>query len=173
MHAIELWAPNVDYGDFEGLIEQCLYQYNQWLDQGIRVVFMGSSMGGFASDYLSMKTGSPAIMINPVLRPSELLTRFVGINANAETGEPYAWQLPDCEQYHAYEAELRQSNRSRILLVLLDDGDQLLDAQITSKHYQVMAEVISFAGGSHAFEHMREALPAIQQVLDADSSRWD
>ncbi len=43
---IVFYTPNVDYRNFEGIIEDMLIQWNQYLDQSYAVVFMGSSMGG-------------------------------------------------------------------------------------------------------------------------------
>jgi len=71
--AVLFYTPNVDYRDFQNLVEDLLFEWNQYLDQGYDVIFMGSSMGGFASEYLAMKTGCHAIMINPAIKPSELL----------------------------------------------------------------------------------------------------
>jgi uncharacterized protein len=160
-----LLAPNVDYRDFEALIEDALFAWNHYLDQGCEVVFMGSSMGGFASEYLAMKTGAKAIMINPVIRPSELLLRFIGVEANYETGEPYDWLPSHCDQYVDHERRLADNLRAIDRTVLLDCDDELLDAEQTRLKYQTIARVVSFDGGSHAFEHMQQALPVIESVI--------
>jgi len=89
---ILFYTPNVDYRDFEGIIEDMLFQWNQYLDNSYDVIFMGSSMGGFTSEYMAKKTGCKAIMINPAIIPSELLTQFIGVTENYETGQPYQWQ---------------------------------------------------------------------------------
>jgi len=73
---IAFYTPNVDYRDFQNIVENLLFDWNLYLDQGYDVIFMGSSMGGFASEYLAMKTGCKAIMINPAISPSELLTQL-------------------------------------------------------------------------------------------------
>ena len=93
---IEFYTPNVDYRYFENIIEDMLFQWNQFLDQSYDVVFMGSSMGGFTSEYLAMKTGCKAIMINPAIVPSELLPQFIGVTENYETGQPYQWSQSHC-----------------------------------------------------------------------------
>ena len=108
---ILFYTPNIDYRDFQEIVEDMLFQWNQYLDQSYDVVFMGSSMGGFASEYLAMKTGCKAIMINPVITPSELLQQFVGVTENFETGQPYNWDQSHCEQYMEYEKELESSNQ--------------------------------------------------------------
>ncbi|MCK9606498.1 MAG: hypothetical protein M0R33_08605 [Methylomonas sp.] len=158
-------TPNVDYRDFQNIVEDLLFSWNQYLDQGHEVVFMGSSMGGFASEYLAMKTGCKAVMINPAISPSELLPRFIGVSENFETGQPYDWTQQHCDQYQRYEQELANSAQALDRTVLLDMADELLDAEKTLAKYKAIAKVVTFASGSHSFEHMREALPVIAQLL--------
>jgi len=162
---LELFAPNVDYRDFENLLEDTLSAWNQYLDRGLDVVFMGSSMGGVASDYLARKTACKAIMINPVISPCELLPQFIGVSANYETGAPYQWEQHHCDQYALYQAALASSQRLPERLILLDMGDELLDAEKTRLHYADTAKVVTFVGGSHGFEHMQAALPAVTELI--------
>ncbi len=168
-HDIVFFTPNVDYRDFKTIVEDMLFEWNQFLDRGYDVVFMGSSMGGFSSEYLALKTGCCAIMINPALSPSSLLPQFVGVEANYETGQPYQWQQSHCEQYIPYEQELAASEQSIKRTLLLDMADELIDAQMTLEKYRDRARVETFQGGSHSFEHMREALSMVEQVVFLES----
>lgn len=163
--SILFFTPNVDYRDFQNIVDDMICEWNQLLDQGHDVVFMGSSMGGFSSEYLSMRTGSKAIMINPAICPSELLPQFIGVNANFETGQPYQWDQHHCQQYRQYEQELASTNQALNRTILLDMADELLDAKKTLEKYQATAKVITFDGGSHSFEHMKQALPMVEEVL--------
>ena len=164
---IAFYTPNVDYRDFQNIVENLLFDWNLYLDQGYDVIFMGSSMGGFASEYLAMKTGCKAIMINPAISPSELLTQFIGVTENYEIGLPYQWDQYHCEQYLQYEQELASSNRPLDRTILLDMADELIDAEKTLLKYQATANVVTYDGGSHSFEHMRQALPVIERVIFA------
>jgi predicted esterase YcpF (UPF0227 family) len=164
---IAFYTPNVDYRDFQNIVENLLFDWNIYLDQGYDVIFMGSSMGGFASEYLAMKTGCKAIMINPAISPSELLTQFIGVTENYEIGLPYQWDQYHCEQYLQYEQELASSNRSLDRTILLDMADELIDSEKTLLKYQATANVVTYDGGSHSFEHMRQALPVIERVIFA------
>lgn len=158
-------TPNVDYRDFQRLVEELSFTWNQLLDQSYDVIFMGSSMGGFTSEYLAMKTGCKAIMINPVLSPSALLPQFIGVTTNYETGQPYAWEQSHCQQYVQYEQELASTNRKLDRTILLDRADELLDSEQTLRKYEKTAQVVSFQGGSHGFEHMQQALPFVERVV--------
>ncbi len=167
-NAIEFYTPNVDYRDFLNIVEDMLLAWNQYLDQGYEVIFMGSSMGGFASEYLAMKTGGKAIMINPAICPSELLVHFIGVTENPETGQPYHWDQSHCDQYLPFEQELAASKQPFERTILLDKADELLDAETTRLKYQAIAQVVMYEGGSHSFEHMREALPIIEKIICSD-----
>jgi len=167
---ILFYTPNVDYRDFEGLVEDMLFEWNQYLDQSYDVVFMGSSMGGFASEYLAMKTGCKAIMINPAITPSELLPQFIGVTENSEIGQPYHWNQSHCDQYSLYEAELESTNQTIDRTILLDMDDELIDSKNTLSKYQEKANVVCYDGGSHSFEHIREALPIIEKVIFGSDS---
>ena len=162
---VRFLTPNVDYRDFQGLIEDQLFEWNQCQDQGYEVVFMGSSMGGFASEYLAVKTGGKAIMINPVISPSALLPQFIGVTENFETGQPYTWHESHCGQYLPFEQALRECQAKIDRTILLDMGDELLDSKQTILTYQAKANILTFAGGSHSFDHMQQALSVVEQVL--------
>ncbi len=162
---IVFYTPNVDYRDFQGIVEDMLFQWNQYLDQSYDVIFMGSSMGGFTSEYLAMKTGCKAIMINPAITPSKLLPEFIGVTENYETGQPYHWTSSDCEQYTEFEKELESSHQRIDRTILLDKGDELIDSEYTRLKYQDRANVICYEGGSHSFEHINQALPIIEKVI--------
>ena len=164
-HDILFYTPNVDYRDFQNIVEDLLFEWNQFLDQGYDVVFMGSSMGGFTSEYMALKTGAKAIMINPAISPTALLPQFIGVTQNYETGQPYQWDETHCQQYLQYEQALANTDQQLDRTILLDMGDELLDAEKTLLTYQSNAHVLTFAGGSHSFEHMRAALPTILQVI--------
>lgn len=163
---IKFCSPNVDYRNFEHVIRELNQLYLDLSNSDYKVIFMGSSLGGFTSEYMALKTGVPAIMINPAISPSELLLQFIGVTENFEIKQTFDWNKAHCEQYKHYETELKKALEEQIhRTVLLDMGDELLDSSKTLLKYQDVAEVITFAGGSHGFEHIEEALPAIEKVV--------
>jgi predicted esterase YcpF (UPF0227 family) len=162
---IVFYTPNVDYRDFEAIVEDMLFEWNQYLDKSYDVLFMGSSLGGFASEYLAMKTGCKAIMINPAIKPSELLPKYIGISENFETAQPYQWQQANCEQFISYEQELESSTQRIDRTLLLDMADELIDSEKTLALYKEKANVVTYAGGSHSFEHIKQALAVIEKLI--------
>jgi len=163
---IKFCTPNVDYRDFKQLIAGLTELYVSLQAEGAVVLFMGSSMGGFTSEYMAMKTHSKAIMINPAISPSELLLQFVGVTANYEIDQPYHWTEQHCQQYQSYENELKKDSGDSIdRTILVDMADELIDSSLTIDKYKSIANVVSFAGGSHSFEHIEQALSTIKKVI--------
>jgi predicted esterase YcpF (UPF0227 family) len=117
---------------------------------------------------MAMTTRSKAIMINPAISPSALLTQFIGVSENFELNEPFDWSMSYCEQYISYEEEVnKQLNNKISRTILLDMADELINSSETVEKYQQIADVVTFQGGSHGFEHIEEALPVIEQVIDS------
>ncbi|MCU7807501.1 MAG: hypothetical protein KZQ73_06485, partial [Candidatus Thiodiazotropha sp. (ex Semelilucina semeliformis)] len=48
--------------------------------------------------------------------------------------------------------------------LLMDKGDELIDYRDVEKCYQGIADIRLFEGGSHAFEHMDEAVAIIGDI---------
>ena len=162
---IKFCTPNVDYRDFDQLVCDLTQLFHDLEGDGYKVLFMGSSLGGFTSEYMAMKTKSTAIMINPAILPSELLVQFVGVSENFEIKQSYEWTQVHCEQYKAYEDELKQSSSFLDRTILLDMDDELIDSSKTLEVYKGNATVITYPGGSHGFEHIEEALPVIYNAI--------
>lgn len=108
-------------------------------------LIVGTSMGGWAAAVSGCKFGLPFVAINPVCDPVRVLHGF-GVEKEA------------AETFFAF-----PSHNDCAGLVLLDQGDELLDSLETEENLKDSYEVISFKGGSHRFDHMREACPAIEQ----------
>lgn len=124
--------------------------------------FIGSSLGGYYSLYLHARYHLPAVLINPALRPYELLRDYLGTNENMYTGERY-------EVTEAHMSELKQLDvlgcvEQSQLYLLSQTGDEVLDYYQASSALN-RAKCWITSGGDHAFQNYRDCLPSIARFF--------
>ena len=86
----------------------------------------------------------------------------MGINTNYKTAETFELTEEDVASF----AEFAVAPGRVPTLVLLDMGDDVLDSNATIKHFEGHADIVTFEGGSHRFEHLPEALDHIKRFAN-------
>tara|TARA_R110002167_G_scaffold100989_12_gene263444 strand:- start:110 stop:712 length:603 start_codon:yes stop_codon:yes gene_type:complete len=125
--------------------------------------FIGSSLGGFYSMYLqryySQEGHIPkAILINPAIRPYELLTQYLGENQNMYTGETYVVESSHMNELKSLIVEpIRQPNHT---MLLTQTDDEVLAYQDGVTYLSGVKMWVQF-GGSHAFDDYALVLPSM------------
>jgi len=126
------------------------------------LTFVGTSLGGFYAQFLAYTYGAKAIAINPAVVPSNTLTQYVGKNKNFSTGKEFDFTLDMARKYSAMDI-----NPGLVpTLVLLDMGDDVIDAAETVKHFAGKASIKTYEGGSHRFDHLVSATPCIVEFAN-------
>lgn len=118
----------------------------------------GSSLGGFYATWLAERYRCPAVLINPAVKPHELLKDYLGENTNFYTDETWILDHSHIEQFRRFYIE-RITIPERYLL-LLQTGDQTLDYR-DAVHKYAGCEVIVEQGGSHEFTGFERYLDRI------------
>jgi len=131
------------------------------LQQNKPLMLVGSSLGGYYTQYLAHQFNLKAVLINPALMPLVTLHDYLGENTNFYTGETYTLTQAHLDALQALDVP-DPCAESVPALLLLDKNDEVLDYRIATTRYQDCAEVIIFDGGDHQFQHMTEALPGIK-----------
>ncbi len=125
--------------------------------------FIGSSLGGFYSMYLqryySQTDRTPkAILINPAIRPYDLLTQYLGENQNMYTGETYVVESSHMDDLRSLIVEpIKQPN---LTMLLTQTGDEVLAFQEAVTQLAGVKMLVQF-GGSHAFDDYALVLPSM------------
>ena len=118
---------------------------------------VGSSLGGYYATYLAEKHGLKAVLLNPVVRPYELLEPLVGRQKNLHTGEEY-----DFTKQHV--AELRSLEVDRIspgrYLLIAATGDEVLDYRAAVACYQGCRQIV-IQGSDHGLSDFADYLETI------------
>ncbi|MDO6563261.1 YqiA/YcfP family alpha/beta fold hydrolase [Amphritea sp. 1_MG-2023] len=122
------------------------------------IVLVGSSLGGYYSTWLSEKYGLPAVLINPAVRPFELLAAMLGEQGNYYSDEQYELTAEHLQQLLALNCRHLQ-DPSRYLL-LTQTGDETLDYREAVEKFKDSPMLIQ-QGGNHGFDQFESVIPTI------------
>jgi len=129
-------------------------------------LLVGSSMGGFYGAWLGARLGfQHLVMINPALRPWELLRAVEGWQYNQALDERYYLSAEMVAATRDYATE--PAHIGLPVTLLLDRDDEFIDVHQALEAYSGIAGIHLFEGGSHGFEHMDEALEIIGALYRA------
>jgi predicted esterase YcpF (UPF0227 family) len=163
---IPVLTPSYHY-DPARAISMLQHLIEQSLPLDTNLILAGSSLGGYYAQYLSHQYALKQVLINPALMPLATLEDYLGENTNYYTGERYTLTKQHLATLH----ELHVPDpcaRPTPTLLLLDQGDELLDYRLAARRYQPCADVRIFAGGDHAFQHLPDSLAAIRALHERD-----
>jgi len=121
-------------------------------------LIVGTSMGGYMAAMVGEKTNTAFISLNPVIKPSETLTHWIGTFTDYDGNdrcltEDVVSDYPDIT-HNGYG------------LILVDSNDEILKANNTVNLLDNIFNVKVFNGGNHEFAHMNEAMPLIKLHVD-------
>lgn len=126
------------------------------------LVLLGSSLGGFYATWLAEKYGAVhdirAVLINPSVRPFDLLEVWLGENENIYTHEKYQLNRDHLAQLKSLHCPTL-SDASRYLL-LTQTGDEVLDYRQAVEKYAASPQLV-IDGGDHGFQGFENYWPSI------------
>lgn len=126
-------------------------------DNNIDAIF-GTSFGGYWAAIIGNMCGIPFVSINPVVEPAKALRKYVG-SGTTYHGVKYNLTEEIVDQFSGHNFPEYGNG-----MVLLDQDDEVIDSNQTLKQLIDYHPVV-FSGGSHRFDHMKEAIPYIQKFL--------
>ena len=124
---------------------------------------IGSSLGGYLATYLHNQLRIPAVLINPAVRPFELLHDYLGPQTHPITGEDYELTQADMRLLKSlYQEQLAQPSK---IWLLQQEKDEVLDYRQALDKYQ-NCKVTFELEGNHAFVGFERFLGAIVAFFD-------
>lgn len=149
-------SPNAAIKQLESII--ALASNSTWL-------VMGSSLGGYFASYLAEKYQLKAVLINPAIKPFDLMQAYLGEQVNPYTQERYQIKDQHIADLKALEQEKISKNN---YLVMVQTGDEVLDYQQAVEKYRHCQLVIQ-QGGDHSFIDYENILPNVALFFNLQS----
>lgn len=137
---------------------ELLQQHADDINKQYALSLVGSSLGGFYATWLAEKYDCPAVLINPAVKPHELLKKYLGENINYYTSESWVLDETHIRQFRELYVD-KLSNPQRYLL-MLQTGDETLDYREAQDRYSASPSIVE-QGGSHAFSDFERHLDKI------------
>jgi predicted esterase YcpF (UPF0227 family) len=118
---------------------------------------VGSSLGGYYATWLAEKHAMRAVLLNPAVRPYELLAPLVGRQKKFHTDEEYDFKVEHVDELRALEVE--HVTPARYLLIVAK-GDEVLDYRKAVERYRGCRQMV-LEGGDHGLSDFADHLDAV------------
>jgi len=128
---------------------------------------VGSSLGGYYSTCLAEKHGLRAVLVNPAVRPYELLRPALGVQRNFHTGTQYEFTRQHLDELAAL--EVPAITRPERYLLMVETGDEVLDYRQAVARYRGCRQLV-IEGGDHGFSDFGDYLDTVLEFCDAEPS---
>ena len=118
---------------------------------------VGSSLGGYYATYLAEKHGLKAVLLNPVVRPYELLAPLIGRQKKFHTDDEYDFTARHIAELRALEVE--RVTPARYLLIVAK-GDEVLDYRRAVERYPGCRQLV-IEGSDHGLSDFADFLETV------------
>lgn len=131
---------------------------------------MGSSLGGYFASYLSEKYDVPCVLVNPAIKPFELLVDYLGEQVNPYTEEVYQVTNEHMLVLKSIESKAPSftSQEKNNYLVMVQTDDEVLNYQQAVEKYQHCRLIVE-QGGDHSFVGFEQHLPEIADFFQLNN----
>jgi predicted esterase YcpF (UPF0227 family) len=123
-----------------------------------RLTVIGSSLGGFYTNYLAERYGCKGIALNPAVRAGRELAPHVGMMTAYDSEEPFDFRAEYIDELNRMQVE--SITHPERYLLLAATGDELLDWQEMAAFYRGAQQII-IHGSDHGICNYSDYLDAV------------
>nr|WP_282437313.1 esterase YqiA [Vibrio amylolyticus] len=141
----------------------CLLELIDKYHVDYQVGLVGSSLGGYLSTWLNAKFGFKSVLVNPAVKPYELLVDYLGEQVNPYTQQQYVLEPVHIEQLKALDVEsIRQPQD---FWLLQQTEDEVLDYRQAVERFSLSKQTVE-QGGDHSFINFERYPAEIVKFLE-------
>lgn len=127
---------------------QTLLELIEQYHSDYQIGLVGSSLGGYMSTWLNSRFGFKAVLVNPAVKPYELLLDYLGEQENPYTHERYTLEHRHIDELKALDVETL--NNPSDFWLLQQTEDEVLDYRQAVAKFALSKQTVE-QGGDHSF----------------------
>jgi predicted esterase YcpF (UPF0227 family) len=166
--AENVFAPDLPFDPIEviDLVNKLVYDnYTEFK----KVVFVGTSLGGFYANYFAMVHDAPAILVNPSCKPSETLRNKLGVNKNFATNEEFMVELAHLGVLASMREHTDRDYNGNLINLFVAKDDETIPYEIPLEYFKHTAMTTVVDTGGHRFtDHWDMVLDRVGELLKKD-----
>lgn len=129
-----------------------------------RLIVIGSSLGGFYTNFLAEKYACKAVALNPAVRAPRELAPHVGMMTSYDSDEPFDFRPEYIDELQALQVE-RITSPGRYFLIAAK-GDELLDWKEMVEFYEGAQQLV-LEGSDHGIADYADHLPEVVRFISS------
>jgi uncharacterized protein len=144
--------------------KQSMDMVTNYIDQSRAdgVVIIGSSLGGFYTNYLAEEYACKAVVLNPAVRAARELAPHVGMLTTYDSNEPFDFLTEYIDELKLLQVDKITSPERYFLIAA--KGDELLDWKEMVEYYEGANQLV-LDGSDHGIADYGNHLPKILEFI--------
>jgi hypothetical protein len=133
-----------------------------------RIIFVGTSLGGFYANYFAQLYHVPAVLINPSTEPHITIEHRIGQQFfNYVTNKPFQVTLADAAYYAEMYTTVSKIQKGLLIHLFLASDDAILDPTVAKKNMPFTCSLTETVDGGHRFtQHWDLVISKISSIVD-------
>jgi predicted esterase YcpF (UPF0227 family) len=164
----KVMSPDLPFNPFEvhKLINSLVQDFLSKRKEGEKLVFVGTSLGAFYSNFFGHLYDCPVVLVNPSVYPNETLASRLGSNRNYVTGEEFFVSLAHLEDLDQMRKYLEANYTGSLVNLFLAKDDDVIPYDVALEAYKYPAFVKVTEDGGHRFnDYWDLVVDRVEEIL--------